>query len=623
MTSAQLCAGALGDPLVSITFSDNGTPLPTGSTPYTYVTDECPDDGEYTLVKRSYNCFDRTWHDIGSDHTSDRGSSFMLINSMTLPGDIFILTFSELCPGTGYEFAAWVMNVLKPTSCGGKGIDPNLTFTIETTNGDRLATYNTKDIAITQTAGWRQLGVTFQTPAGINTVVARITNNAGGGCGNDLAIDDITLKACGPSIVSTIEANNSNSISACIHANTSFQLSSDIPPAFLQPSMQWQQSIDSGMTWIDIPGAVDRSFVTRPSTEPGLFKYRMTISEASVFQSRGCRITGNLLNIEISRPPVVLLADIIPVCTGSDVTLFADGGKTYHWTGPNGFVSDQQDPVVQKVTANNEGVYTVVVSSAEGCETPASTRLELRSPVNAVVGNDQTICEGDSVVLNASGGHRYQWTPADRLLNDTVATTVATPAHDTRYVATVINEFGCTDTAGVNISVAKKPIANAGPDKTTQAGTPVILEGSANADDVTISWTSTMGTVNSQSLRPSVTPMQTTNYTLQAISTHGCGTSTDEVLVTVYQKIAIPNAFSPNGDGINDTWIFKPSNVLAQSTTQVFNRYGQLVFSSTGNSRPWDGTMHGRPVPAGSYYYIIDPRINNEPKMTGWVLVVR
>jgi gliding motility-associated-like protein len=114
-----------------------------------------------------------------------------------------------------------------------------------------------------------------------------------------------------------------------------------------------------------------------------------------------------------------------------------------------------------------------------------------------------------------------------------------------------------------------------------------------------------------------------TKYSLYVTSNIGCGTSTDEVFVRVYDKILIPNAFSPNGDGINDSWIIEPLDLFDESVTQVYNRYGQVVHKSSGYSKPWDGMSNGKPVPAGSYYYVIDLRTNSEPPLTGWVMIVR
>jgi len=91
----------------------------------------------------------------------------------------------------------------------------------------------------------------------------------------------------------------------------------------------------------------------------------------------------------------------------------------------------------------------------------------------------------------------------------------------------------------------------------------------------------------------------------------------------VYDKIIIPNAFSPNGDGINDTWNIEPLDLFNDADLQVYNRYGQLVFRNVGYIKPWDGTRNGTPLPVSTYYYILDLKIKNEKPMTGSVTILR
>jgi gliding motility-associated-like protein len=83
-----------------------------------------------------------------------------------------------------------------------------------------------------------------------------------------------------------------------------------------------------------------------------------------------------------------------------------------------------------------------------------------------------------------------------------------------------------------------------------------------------------------------------------------------------------PVVITPNGDGINDTWIISNLSAYPGATIDVFNRYGQLVFHSENNSRPWDGTYNGRSLPLATYYYIIDLK-NNEKKIAGSVTIFK
>ena len=135
-------------------------------------------------------------------------------------------------------------------------------------------------------------------------------------------------------------------------------------------------------------------------------------------------------------------------------------------------------------------------------------------------------------------------------------------------------------------------------------------------------WTPATGLNDPTLLNPIASPDNDITYTLHVNSTTSCGIDSSSVFVKVYKKITIPNTFSPNGDGINDYWQIDALITYPESTMQVFDRYGQQVYRSEGYSTPWDGRYNGQPLPAGTYYYVLDLK-NNTPKISGWVLIVR
>jgi gliding motility-associated-like protein len=85
----------------------------------------------------------------------------------------------------------------------------------------------------------------------------------------------------------------------------------------------------------------------------------------------------------------------------------------------------------------------------------------------------------------------------------------------------------------------------------------------------------------------------------------------------------VPNAFSPNGDGVHDIWQIGGLAGYVSANMEVYNRYGQLVFvSKNGYTKPWDGTYKGKPVPFGTYYYVLDLK-NGKPILTGSVTIIK
>jgi gliding motility-associated-like protein len=147
---------------------------------------------------------------------------------------------------------------------------------------------------------------------------------------------------------------------------------------------------------------------------------------------------------------------------------------------------------------------------------------------------------------------------------------------------------------------------DAGPDKEVLAGGSVTLEGRADGR-YPVRWTPAAGLrfVSADSLQVVVSPTVTTTYTLSA-GAGGCADS-DQVTVTVRPPIRIPNAFTPNGDGRDDTWQIEFIEQFPDNTVTVFNRWGNKIFSVNNYSRAneWRGDINGQPAPVGTYYYVV------------------
>ncbi len=151
-------------------------------------------------------------------------------------------------------------------------------------------------------------------------------------------------------------------------------------------------------------------------------------------------------------------------------------------------------------------------------------------------------------------------------------------------------------------------------------GQSVVLDAQASNANAYL-WTPADGLDDATKLNPTASPVDNITYTLHATSDMGCGIISAAVFVRVYKKITIPSTFSPNGDGVNDTWNIEALETYPQSQLKVFNRSGQQVFSSTGYSKPWNGGYKGYVLPSGTYYYTIDLK-NDTPLLSGWVYIV-
>ena len=621
-SNSQLCTGSLGDPVAWITFGTGASsPLPAYSTNYTYVNSTCPNDGEYTLTDLTFACFGSSWFTVIGDHTpNDVLGRYMLVNASEFPGDFFTDTIYSLCGSTTYELSAWIMNVQKLSPCG-PPIKPNVTFHVATLAGMELVSYNSGDIPMTDAATWKQFGTFLTTPPNVTSVVIRITNNAPGGCGNDLALDDITFRPCGPTINAIVATDGSANITTCVDNEIPYLLSASYSNAYSNPSLQWQISYNNGTSYTNIPGATSATYLRQPTGE-GTFKYRLTIAEGNNIFIPECRIASQPITIVISPPPFVQATNYVFGCYGATIVLFASGGSLYQWTGPNGFSSSTQEVKIPNVQFTDAGLYKVRVTTYYGCSNSDSTNLVIYPAAHATISPDVSICEGETVQLNASGGIRYKWAPSTGLSNDTIPNPLAKPKDSIRYQMFLFNQYNCFDTASVRVNVWHKPIADAGPDLKTLIDKPIRIKGSASGTLVTYYWTPNLYMIQSNTVTPVVNPPLTMSYLLQVSSTLGCGVSSDEVIVKVFDKLFVPNVFTPNGDGINDKWEIELLDSYTECKVEIFNRYGQIVFHSTGYDKPWDGTYQNKPVPAGTYYYLIDTKVGRQT-LSGFVDVVR
>jgi len=617
--SGQVCTGSLGDPVVNIDFGRGDAQIgpPFASSNYNYVTDS-PQDGSYTIARSTIG-MNSGWYDLYNHTPGDSFGYMMVVNANWDPGIFYESNIPiDLCPNTTYEFAAWAVNMLKYS-----GVKPNITFMIVDINDQVLGRYDTGDIPDTDPT-WKQYGFLFRTTGGGQVrirMVSNVTNTTGGG-GNDIAIDDITFRPCGPLITSSIDGTGTQVIDVCENQNASIVLRANVEGSATL-KYQWQTQTETG--WADVPGAnSDTLPVTfTPGSKPGAYNYRLSAAEPGNFNSPSCRTVSPVMTINVTPLPVPKALSNEPVCLGESLILdVADATGSYEWRKDGGPVfSTEKSPVISNVTAAMEGTYTVTIKGG-GCETSASVVVHtVPPPVPAVANPAPEICLGDSVMLQASGGDFYSWSPSAGLSGSGIANPVASPSETTLYTVKVYSGT-CYKETQVNVIVHQPPAADAGPDKKILSGYDTRLEGKVSGEGVTYFWYPTTGMDNPSSLNPLVAPKEDITYTLNALSPAGCVTAVDSVFVKVYDRLIIPNVFSPNGDGSNDTWNITAIDAFETPVVKVMNRYGEVVFESRGYDVPWDGRRKSENLPVGVYFYIIRLRGDLET-LTGSVTIVR
>ena len=187
----------------------------------------------------------------------------------------------------------------------------------------------------------------------------------------------------------------------------------------------------------------------------------------------------------------------------------------------------------------------------------------------------------------------------------------------------ITNSIGCnSDTLIKPFAVYPYPVVDAGPDRFILEGGSIVLQPVVTGNDLQFLWTPNLNMADNRLEKPTVNkPLDDITYKLTVTGRGGCAQS-DIMFVKLLRFPKIPNTFTPNNDGINDTWRIDYLNTYPNNRVQVFTRTGQLVFESHGYNSPWDGTIKGKPLPFDTYYYIIEPGNGRDP-ITGYVTIIK
>ena len=361
-------------------------------------------------------------------------------------------------------------------------------------------------------------------------------------------------------------------------------------------------------TYIWVPGGQ----TTATATGLCAGTYTVTVTDAN-----GCTTQST---VTINEPPILLASTSVtaPTCSNTNngaINLTVSGGVpgyTYAWS-PGGATT-------QNLTDLLPGVYNVTVTDNTGCTVTLSVAVIEQVVIDANAGADVTICIGETVQLQATGGSSYLWTPASGLNYNNIDNPVATVTTTTTYIVQVSN-FSCVDYDTVTITVNPLPVIDAGSGAEILAGTTVQLQASGAGTNGTYSWSPTDGLDNPNIYNPIASPVETTYYYVTGTDENGCS-ATDSLTVEVSPGIVFPDGITPNDDGKNDTWIIDFINNFPEAVVMVYNRWGQELFYSKGYGTPWDGRYKGKDLPVGTYYYVIDLH-NGKAPYTGPITIAR
>lgn len=349
---------------------------------------------------------------------------------------------------------------------------------------------------------------------------------------------------------------------------------------------------------------------------------------ASVIDANGCVNTGTYTLIN---PPVMLLGVTITnascnTALDGAITTTVSGGVpayTYTWTGPAAFTNTSSS-----ITNILSGTYSLSLVDFAGCRKDTTMLVASTITVLAVAGNDTTFCQAASYILNGTNsvnGITYQWFQSPSAVPiATVVTTTVNPSIGTSTYVLVATNGSCVHRDTVRLTSNPLPIVDAGPNFTITVLTSTIIGGSPTGPTgSTFTWTPSSSLDNSNISNPVASNTLNTTYTVTVTDGNGCVAS-DTMHVYIYPAVVIPNGFSPNGDGKNDTWVIDNIQQFPDCEVEVYNRWGEQLFYSKGYATPWNGRFNGKELPVGTYYYIINLKHINFPKAyTGPLTIFR
>ncbi|HET6243901.1 MAG: LamG domain-containing protein [Bacteroidetes bacterium] len=300
--------------------------------------------------------------------------------------------------------------------------------------------------------------------------------------------------------------------------------------------------------------------ISNPKASPSsTTSYLVTASDLNFCQ------TVDTVLVTVFPFPVVNAGSDQSMCAGSNVQLAATGATTYSWTPTTGLSNPNiSNPVASPTSTTNY----IVTGITNGCQKIDTVVVIVLSLPNVDGGRDRAICEGDSVLLEASGATTYLWSPTTGLSNPNISNPIASPTSTTTYIVTGITN-GCQRNDTVHVTVIPLPTTNAGSDQSMCAGSNVQL---AATGATTYSWAPTTGLSNPNISNPVASPTSTTNYIVTGI-TNGCQ-KIDTVVVTVLpspnlnagsdQSICLGDSVQLNATGSN-TYSWSPTTGLSNS----------------------------------------------------------
>jgi gliding motility-associated-like protein len=319
--------------------------------------------------------------------------------------------------------------------------------------------------------------------------------------------------------------------------------------------------------------------------------------------TNGCDVNKNY-PVVIRPLPVPQAAPDTTICEGSSIQLNATDGLQYEWI-PNYNLSSNTiaSPMAMPLATTT---YVVKVTNQYSCVSKDSIVINVDKKVNLTVSDDVAICRGSSTQLQASGNsNNYLWTPSTGLSNANISNPIASPVNTTLYkVIAKSNNVCSNEEDSILVTVGDIPTVQLPANITLTAGELYTLNPILTGPITSYTWTPATGLSCTSCPTPNFIADADITYKLEVTTQYNCRAS-DQVFVKVLcgkGAVYIPNAITPNGDGLNDILFVKGYGISKVKHFRVYDRWGKLVFNRENyiptNDRQygWDGSINGNMI---------------------------
>lgn len=358
-----------------------------------------------------------------------------------------------------------------------------------------------------------------------------------------------------------------------------------------------------------------------PDATSSVYQANMTGSYSVALTEDGCTSETAPVSVELLAPPLPSFTAPEMVCLDKPFSItntseIASGAAVHYlWSFGDGTTATTKD-VTHQYSAVGQYLIKLAISYGENeCLEEFTRNISVESSLNLLIQPDvqDRPCEGDIVTLSVAGEYAsYLWSTGS-----TDATLKISESGT--YSLSVTTAEGCTGAGEITIDYLSAPIIDVIAEN-THIGTGETVQFEASGA-FTYSWLPVDGLSDPFISNPIAAPIATTTYIVTGTAANGC-TTQKEVTVEVTNTVnVIPKKiFSPNGDQIEDQWIIERIENYQSCKLEVFDRQGVKIFSAKPYQNSWDGTINGKPVMEGVYFYVLKC---DEGRKAGSVTLIR